>query len=151
MTVRTSVLLACATLAACATAYDAGSDQQQWFYSTDTGETKLVYGTPQSDDVALMLSCRPGSGRVTVSQGGLEPGRGIVLASSRGSVTLQGASEPDQLNSGVYVEAETPTTTAVLQDFRRSGRIIVGGEGGRVLYATPAERAQIEQFFAACG
>jgi hypothetical protein len=148
MIARLCALLAACAAAACATTYDAAADNVQWFYSTEDGEAKLVYGVPESDNIAIMLDCRPGSGRVGAYRGGLGPGEGIVLASGGRSVTLHGESGKDELSDGVYVDAETPSSTGVLQDFRRSGRISVNGEA---LHATPAERAQIEQFFATCG
>ena len=136
-----------ALLAGCAT-YDAARDERAWIFNTD-GEAKLVYGTPQSDDVALMLSCQPRSGQVSVSQGGLRPGDGVTLVSGGRRTTFYGQAEPDQLAGGVFVTANTDVRQPVLAAFAAGGRLAVGGER-MPLYATEAERVQIGQFFATC-
>jgi hypothetical protein len=141
--------LVAAALAACAS-IDPARDTRAWFFNTD-GEVKLAYGTPQSDDVALMLSCEPRSGRVAVSQSALRPGDGVTLTSGGRRTTFYGEAEPDQLNGGVFVTAETSAAAPVLAAFRDTGRIGVVEDGRAAeLYATPAERMQIQQFFGAC-
>ena len=147
---RLAFLCLAAALAGCAT-YDPARDTRGWFFNRD-GEVKLAYGTPQSDDVPLMLSCQPGTGRVFLSQGGLRPGDGITLTSGSGRSTFYGMTEPDQLNGGLFVTAEASALNPVLTAFRDTGRITLD-ENGRParLYATPAEHQQIRQFFSTCG
>ena len=144
---RSLAFCALALLAGCAT-YDAARDTRGWFFNTD-GEVKLAYGTPQSDDVALMLSCQPRSGRVAVSQGGLRPGDGVTLVSGGRRTTFYGEAEPDQIAGGVFVTAATDVREPVLAAFAGSGRLAVG-DAPRPFYATPAEQMQIRQFFATC-
>ena len=147
---RLAFLCLAAALAGCAT-YDPAGDTRGWFFNRD-GEVKLAYGTPQSDDVPLMLSCQPGTGRVFLSQGGLRPGDGITLAAGGRRTTFYGAAEPDQLNGGVLVSASTSAATPVLAAFRNSGRVgIVEAGRDAGLYATDVERMQIGRFFATCG
>ena len=141
--------LLAAALTGCAS-YNAARDTRGWFFNTD-GEVKLVYGAPQSDDVALMLSCQPRSGRVLVSQSALRPGDGITLSSAGRQATLYGEAEPDRLNGGVMMMAETSATSPVLTAFRDTGRVGVVENGRSAeLYATAAEQMQIREFFGAC-
>ncbi len=47
--------------------------------------------------------------------------------------------------------AQAPVNAPVLAAFRNTGRLAIAERGREtVLTATPAERAQIEQFFASC-
>ena len=152
------LLLALASLGGCKSMYVGGdvgarSDAREWLYNSDGGEAKLAYGTPDSDDAPLMLSCGSGSRRVTVSQDGVEPGRGITLASGGRTATLHGQEQADMLNGeGVIVTAETAADAPVLASFRRTGRIaLVTRDGRGELPVEPQERARIDQFFSACG
>ena len=141
--------LVAAALAACASV-DPARDARGWFFNAE-GEVKLAYGTPQSDDVALMLSCEPRSGQVAIAQSALRPGDGVTLASGGRRSIFYGQAEPDELNGGVYVTATTTVETPVLAAFRDSGRVDIEEDGrAATLYATPAEHQQIRQFFGAC-
>ena len=153
---RLIALSALAVLTACASATttttDAGGDGRAWIYNADAGEAKLAYGTPQSDDVPLMMACAPGSGRVALSQGGLRPGDGIALASGSHRTTFRGTAEPDQLSGGVWMTAEADAADPLLRSFRDTGRLVLAGPGGGgALHAGPADRDAITRFFAACG
>ena len=126
---------------------DPAADTREWFYSREDGRANLVYGTPQSDDVAITIGCAEGSGRVALTQGGLGRGQGIAIASGGLRDVLRGPAQPDELNGGVFMEAETDAAHPLLGAFRRTGALVTGRD---VLTATPAERGSIEQFFAAC-
>jgi hypothetical protein len=144
------LIAAAAAVNGCATRMDAANDTRGWFFNNE-GEVKLAYGTPQSDDAPLMLYCTPRSGQVTLSQSALRPGDGVTLAAGGQKSTFHGESQPDQLNGGTIVTAQAPVNTPVLNAFRSTGRLAIEERGrATVLTATPAERAQIEQFFASC-
>jgi len=140
-------------LGACATGPDAASDARSWILNSEGDEARLAYGTPQSDDAPLMMRCRPGSGRVTLSRDAARPGEGLTLASGDRKVTLHGAEEPDMLNGqGVIVTAQTRPDSPVLRQFRETGRLALIGERRRAeLPATAEERTRIRSFFASCG
>ena len=154
MTQRLIVFLIVAAVAACAApprtepVADPAADAREWFYAREDGRASLLYGTPQSDDVAISMSCSEGAGRVTLAQGGLRAGGGIDIASGGARDILRGPGQPDELNGGVFMEAQASTDHVVLQAFRRTGTLSTGGS--EALTATAAERASIEQFFAAC-
>ena len=156
---RLFAFLAAAALAGCAQPLppdpgppDRADDGRAWIYNADGPEPRLAHGTPQSDDVVVMMSCRARSGSIEVMQGALRPGQGIALSSGGRSVVLTGRSEPDQLSGGVFVTASRAIGDPVLQSFRRTGSLAVM-ENGRwaPLAASPSERGGIAAFFAACG
>jgi hypothetical protein len=61
---------------------------------------RLAYGRPNSDDVVLMISCRPGQDQVDVSAVGLSGGE-IVLASGRTESRFAAAKVDDALTKAV--------------------------------------------------
>ncbi len=148
--VAAALLAACATPAAPPAAVQDGA--RTWIQLTDAGEARLAYGTPNSDDAPLLMRCRPGSGRITVSADQRRPGEGITLASGGRTLTLQGGEEPDQLNGdGVIVTADAPADAPVFAGFRRCGRMTLVSRRGSVdLPAAGGELAAVERFFAAC-
>ena len=153
---RAAPLLALLALSACAAPpmtppplADPAADTREWFYAREGGNVSLVYGTPQSDDVALSMTCAERSGRIKFSQGGLRRGEGILIASGGERAVLRGPTQVDELNGGFYMDAEAPAAHPVLRAFRGTGGLTT--TGGQVLTATPTERSSIEQFFANCG
>ena len=157
---RLSAFLAAAVLAACAAPLPPPAEPiphgyaegRAWIYNAEGGEPRLAYGTPQSDDVLVMMSCRPRSGVVDVAQGGLRPGEAIALSSGPHTLTLRGRAEPDQLNGGVFMTARTSLQHPVMQGFRRAGALAILQSGQRVsLQGTAADQRQVTSFFEACG
>ena len=151
---RLSALLACTVLAACATPPAELDDSgRQWIYSADADEPRLMYGTPQSDDVVVAMSCTPRSGWVTLSFPGMDPAyEGVRLASGDRDAIYRGTTEPDQLNGGVILTARARADSPPLAEFARTGRLQWREPEGRVipLHASPATRGYVAQFFAAC-
>jgi hypothetical protein len=121
------------------------------FYN-DAGQTaSLAYGQANSDNVALMLECAKGSGRVQVSDAARTgPVPQIVLASAGArsplAARMEAAEGPPVLVAGADV------ATPALDGFRRTGRIQVAyGDVRYAVSADGAERAGVARFFAACG
>ena len=140
---RLSPLVASAALAACASTAD--RDTRGWFYNAEGGEAKLAYGTPQSDDVVLSLTCAPGSGRVTLSQGRLRRDARIELSAGGAADAFIGRNHIDELWGGYRVDAEAPSGAPVLQRFRRGAVLSVrAGRTRTPLPATRGDRARIE-------
>ena len=158
---RFSPLFVLTALVACAGPPDTGSgpglgpeaDTRQWNYGHQGEQARLAYGTPDSDDVPLLFSCRNGSGEVEVSRDNQRPGSPITLASGPVTAILRGQEQADLANDGgtVIVAARAPVDLPVLVSFRRTGRLaLVEREGRADLPATVQEQVLIEQFFAAC-
>ena len=147
---------ALASLAACANqrtpAPAAPISAYGWalMYSPGEGE-KLAYGEPNTDNVVILLVCRPRSGLVQVLAPGHPPGsRPIRLAS--GNKTLRvvvrpptSDAEPDLLRTDL--KADDP----ILAGFAEHGDLAILDGGRRTLLPVrPAERRLAGQFLAAC-
>ena len=141
-------------LAACAHQGDGGGIAgMAWsLHHTETEGAKLAYGQPASDNVVLMLSCRPQSGRVLVAlaaPAGTTP-NAIELKSRRQSTRLPGAAAPG-LGEGAIVEAEATVADPALRSFARTGDIAIVERGQPAkLPAGRAEKVAVADFFAQC-
>jgi hypothetical protein len=124
-----------------------------WFLHPDGDMARLVYGTPESDDMKLAFDCTRASGRLEVLTLAEQGAKAEILLESGGDTERFSAeSEPSQLDDGVILTARTATAEPVLQRFRALGWIARWRDGEREAYAPhPGSAAHIERFFAFCG
>lgn len=124
-----------------------------WSLHHTEGEgAKLAYGEPASDNVVLMMSCQPGSGRVFVSltAPASSASNAIELRSRRQTSRFEGAAAPG-LGEGAIIEAEASAADPTLLSFARTGDLAVVEQGRAArLPAGRAERAAVTDFFAQC-
>jgi hypothetical protein len=123
--------------------------------STDDEGAKLTYGRANSDDVWLMLQCRPGSRKVDIFDArhpGARKGDMLTLTSGRVQSALAPTLEPNPaINDGVVVRAQVTTDLPALDGFRQTGAVAVKlGSREYALSASAGEKAQIARFFSAC-
>ena len=117
----------------------------------DNGETaSLAYGEANSDNVALMLECGKGSGRVQVSDVARGEAPALVLASGRRTTELGGRIEAS--DGPAVVIADAALDAEALQGFRRTGKLTVSqGDARYGVAARSHEREEVDLFFTACG
>ena len=124
-----------------------------WMLTLDGEEAQLVWGVPESDDMALGFNCRRGAGRtgvVTLAEEGAEPV--IVLESGGDTGRFPAEGEPSLLHEALILTSEAPTSEPVLQRFRRLGWIAQWHGEERAAYAPhPGSEPNIERYFAFCG
>lgn len=116
---------------------------------------KLAYGQANTDNVQLMLACKPGSRRIELFDAGHAPTRNgavLVLTSGKVQSALTVTVEPDEASAdGAVAIAHTTPDLPALDGFRRTGAIAVKlGPREYSLTATPAEKSQIARFFSGC-
>jgi len=145
------VALAAAGFALSGCAHEAAAAGYAWSYQQSAGEgVKLAYGAPASDDVLLMMTCAPHSGRVLLSAVTDGTQEEIVLASGGGHDRFTGAAMPSELG-GALVEAEVQAGSATLDGFARTGELsMTAGEETVSLAASGADRADVKEFFETC-
>ena len=139
-----------ASLAGCAHEKVAANGYR-WTYVADAGEDpRLAYGRPDSDDVVLMMSCRPGAGEIDLSAVGLS-GPELILASGRGESRFIVAKVDDAMSEGL-METRGDASAPALRNFSRSGDLVLLTQGQRhSLAANSADRGDVQAFFRACG
>ena len=119
-------------------------------HSPGEGE-KLAYGEPNTDNVVILLVCKPRSGLVQVLVPGHQPGsRPVRLASGGKSLSIvvrppTGDDEPDLLRTDL--KADDP----ILAGFAARGDLAILDGGQRTaLPVRPSERDLASRFLAAC-
>lgn len=121
-----------------------GESAAGWHMLHEGAMAKLAYGLPDSDQLALMLTCAPGDGAAVVYGDAQPRSAALTLASL----------EPqpiDPLSGGEAYEARLPLTDAALTGLARGGRMTVQTEAGdRQLTASRAERRMVQGFLSYC-
>jgi hypothetical protein len=115
------------------------------------GEAKLAFGAPNTDNVVLMMSCQPRSGRIAVST--LESAAirtPVMTLTSRDRSSKHAAlAMPNQLGDGALVEAQAPAADPTLTRFAETGELAVAVNGRR-LSLPGATRAEARRFVDSC-
>ncbi|MES2721807.1 MAG: hypothetical protein V4656_01515 [Pseudomonadota bacterium] len=141
-------------LASCAHQGQSNMPGMAWSLNHAEGEgAKLAYGQPQSDNVLIMMTCQPRSGRVLVSMTAPmdAPTDAIHLASKRNNSRLAAVATPGMGEGAVYVEANAPVTDRALASFAQTGDLSVVTKGRKAaMPVSSSERVAVNGFFAAC-
>ena len=148
-------LLSVLTLAACA--HEAGDGERRgayggmdWVLSQAEGyESKLAYGVPDTDNVAVMLSCQPKSDQVSVVLVGVEGGARPVLTLGSGRTLTRLPATRVQGMDAFDVEATAPARSRPLTRFAETGELTVG-VGARRTEMPPADPAKSRKFVESC-
>lgn len=164
--------VAAAVLAGCASAppADEGRSELVWEATRGDGRAWLGFAAPETDWVVLTLGCDERSGVVRVEapfpqgwpgqrfeDGAYRDARGrpppwiapARVRSGRVEARVAGYAEPDELNSGLWVHADVPTTHPVWVAFRRTGALSFSFRG-RTIAAPPAPVSYADAMLEAC-
>jgi hypothetical protein len=141
-------------LAACAGQMTTlGSGSMAWAFNQNPDEgAKLAYGAPASDNVVLMMTCRPGSSRVALSAITTEKApTGVTLISNGAKGVFRGASASGFEGQVGLVEAMAPASSAALKGFRQTGDLaLLDGRHKVKIAAGDKDKAAVDRFFKAC-
>ena len=156
MQLNPALLAAAAVLATPAAALAQPDAAAIWqVFPRDGGETHLSYGVPETDNVAVGLTCRAHARTIRVgvtldNAGSHREGSTwqttIALRSGAARGSWSGRATYGEI--GVQADANVPANHPVLRAFAASGQLGSGGETWRARSA--AERRAISRFFAAC-
>lgn len=125
-----------------------------WIFADDASTPRLMFGTANSDDVRLSLTCVRGAPpRVLISRlvesAPVPPVLTLRSGQTRGS--WLGRAEPSQLGAGAIVVVETTATDPLLTSFRSEGRLAIEtGAGAVSISPTAQERETVARFFERC-
>jgi hypothetical protein len=121
-----------------------GQGAAGWHLLHEGSMAKLAYGLPDSDQVALMMTCSPGD-QAAVVYGDAQPQSPALTLASMGPQPI------DPLTDGEAFEARLPLTDAALTGLARGGRLTVESEAGaRQIRASRAERRMVQGFLSYC-
>jgi hypothetical protein len=121
-----------------------GQGAAGWHLLHEGPMAKLAYGLPDSDQVALMLTCSPGD-QTAVVYGDAQPQSPALTLASMGPQPI------DPLSDGEAFETRLPLSDAALTGLARGGRIAVQTEAGdQQIRASRAERRMVQGFLSYC-
>ena len=142
-----SLAVSCA-LAACAhqQAPSAAGGMRWAFFAPGAAEgAKLAFGKPDTDDVPVMMTCRPRSGQVEVWLSGPAVGSSLTVSSGDRTARLAARSSGEGYEGLI---ASMPAGDGVLTRFAQTGLIGVSADGARGPF--PADRDRAAKFVASC-
>ncbi len=91
----------------------AAQGARTWLFDDSSDVATLQYGTPESDDVVIAVSCETGSRTMRITEfagsSSLTPGRPARLKLSNGSQTIEypGQAVANEMDGGVNLEVAT--------------------------------------------
>jgi hypothetical protein len=128
-------LLAATVLSGCALPRDHVERGMRWVVGDATKDrATLALGVPQTDDLQMLLSCRPLSGQVDVTVVGRKGDGAVVeLRSDKVGGRYTGAGHDDEENAGgVDIDLKLAASDPVLVNFAATGRLEVVFTGRRM-------------------
>ena len=140
---------------ACATQMTpiAGPANMAWAFNQNPDEgAKLAFGAPASDNVVLMMTCAPGSSRISLSAVTTEKAPlGVTLASGADKTRFRGAPSAGFDGAVSLVEASAPMAAAPLKGFQRTGDLaLIDGRRKVKIAAGAKDKPAVDRFFKAC-
>jgi hypothetical protein len=124
-----------------------------WAFQQDPDEgAKLAYGAPSSDNVVLMMTCRPGSARVTLSALTTEKApNGVTLTSGDAKGLFRGAPASGFEGEVSLVEAMAPASAPALRGFHKTGDLaLIDGRRKVKIAAGDKDKPAVDRFFRTC-
>lgn len=116
-----------------------------WTLHNEGDLAKLAYGVPNSDQLALMVTCAPGVRLATV-YGDVRLEAAQIVQANYGPQPL------DPLSGGLAEEVRISVNDPSLQRLAERGRLNVSGDAGRFeLTAGQEERRLVGDFLTYCG
>jgi len=116
-----------------------------WTLHHEGSLAKLAYGVPNSDQLALMVTCAPGQSLATVYGD-------VRLEGAQMIRTSLGPQPIDPLSGGLADETRVSINDPSLQGLAERGRLTVIGDAGRFrIGAGQEERRLVRDFLSYCG
>jgi hypothetical protein len=116
-----------------------------WTLHHEGSLAKLAYGVPNSDQLALMVTCAPGQALATVYSD-------VRLEGARLIRTRLGAQPLDPLSGGLADETLVSVNDPGLRRLAERGQLTVTGDAGRFrIDAGREERRLVGDFLSYCG
>jgi hypothetical protein len=131
-------------------------ENRTWIADVSADEARLVYGTPQTDDVALLLRCATGSNTVAMSftriSAEVVDVWPFTLIAGRARATYDGTTTPTASGEdAVMVSATTSVASDPLLALSEAPSLTLEESGRSVeMRVDPERRDEINRFFAAC-
>ena len=141
-------LIAASMLAACAHEGGGGEPGMAWSLTSTAEEgSKLSYGLPDSDNLIVMLTCRPKAGEVRIWVTGADAAKPSALVLSSGKRNLRSSVKRVEDDYETFL-AIVPANDAVFTSFAATGTLGLSFNGRTT--DLPGARAYAQKFADVC-
>ena len=149
------LLLGCALAVAIAGSARA-QEARAWLFNFDSDTAVLQYGTPESDDVVLVISCDPAKRSMQIAEvvgsSNLVPGRPTRLKLFNGAASLDypGETVPNEMDGTVNVEVRTNADPRLMPLLKTGTAITLDIAGKQQAIPLKGAAPHVAEFEKAC-
>jgi len=138
-----------------ATGADA-QDARTWIFDDSSDAVMLQFGTPDSDDLVIALSCEPQTKRMRIFEYAasktLMPGRTIPLKLANGTVRVEYAGQcvASEMDGAANLEVSTPVDPKLFGMLKAGPTLTVDVAGNQLTIPLKGAAPQLAAFEKAC-
>jgi hypothetical protein len=131
-------------------------DARTWIFNFDSDTAVLQYGTPESDDAALVITCEPGKKSMHIAEfigaDGLVPGRSahLKLANGAASVDYAGQTVSNEMDGTVNIEVTVATDPRLIALLKTGTVLTVDIAGKQTSIPLKGAAPHVAEFEKAC-
>jgi hypothetical protein len=139
-------------LAAAAGAQEA----RTWIFNFDSDTAVLQYGTPESDDAILVITCEPGKRSMHINEfigsDSLVPGRTahLKLGNGTASVDYSGQTVTNEMDGNVNIEVTAPTDPKLIALLKTGTALTIDVAGKQTTIPLKGAGPHVAEFEKAC-
>jgi hypothetical protein len=142
---------------ALALAAPAGAQEARtWIFNLDSDTAVLQYGTPESDDAILVITCEPGKRSMHINEfigsESLVPGRTarLKLVSGAASVDYAGQTVTNEMDGNVNIEVTAPTDPKLIALLKTGTALTIDIAGKQTTIPLKGAAPHVAEFEKAC-
>ena len=131
-------------------------ETRTWMFNFDSDTAVLQYGSPQSDDAVLVITCEPAKHTMHINEfigsESLEPGRTAHLKLISGTVTLDyaGQTVTNEMDGTVNIEVTAPTDPKLIALLKTGTTLTVDVAGKQTTIPLKGAAPHVAEFEKAC-
>jgi hypothetical protein len=131
-------------------------ETRAWIFNFDSDTAVLQYGSPQSDDAVLVITCEPAKRSMHINEfigsDTLEPGRAAHLKLTSGATTLDyaGQTVTNEMDGNVNVEVTAPTDPKLIALLKSGTALTVDVAGKQTTIPLKGAAPHVVEFEKAC-
>ena len=131
-------------------------DARTWIFNFDSDTAVLQYGSPESDDAVLVITCEPGKRSMHINEfigsESLVPGRTahLKLVNGAASVDYAGQTVTNEMDGGVNIEVTAPTDPKLIALLKTGTALTVEIAGKQTTIPLKGAAPHVAEFEKAC-
>jgi hypothetical protein len=134
----------------------AAQEARTWMFNFDSDTAVLLYGTPDSDDAVLVITCEPANKSMHINEfigsAGLVPGRTAHLKLSNGTAVLDyaGQTVANEMDGTVNIEVSVTPDPKLIALLKAGSALTIDIAGKPTAIPLKDAGPQVAEFEKAC-